>query len=645
MESEQVESAAHLTAHSIGGIDRTEVTFEPGVSVLVGRNATNRTSLLESLKAVLGSDDVSIKADAEEARAELRLDGERYTRTLHRQNGSVSLDGEPYLERSTLADLFAFLLESNEARRAVVTEANLRDIILRPVDTDAIQNEIDDLLEERRQISSELDELDDLKGQLPALEEQRTEFQSRIEETRTELQAVEAEIESRDIETADGAEEKVEAKLQELRETRSELEDVRYKLETERNSLESLRAEKRDVEEEYDALPETSASRLERLESRIEQHRSRKQTLETELNELQSVISFNQDRLGEDTGVVAELFEDDTDSGAVTDELMPDETVTCWTCGSAVDAEQIDATIEKLRGLSQETVSEINDLEDELDEMTDQRRELEDQRRRRTRLEQRRQEFEDELDETEQQIEDLSDRRNALREEVETIEADVQALESEAYEELLELHKEANELDHDLGRLETDLERVEGNIATIEDRLDDESRLKARREDVNDDIEKLRTRIERIERRAIEKFNDHMDTVLDLLAYENLERIWIERKQTETRDGRRTVTQSVFDLHVVRQTDAGTTYEDTVHNLSESEREVTGLIFCLSGYLAHDVHETVPFMLLDSLEAIDSDRIARLIDYVENYSEYLVVALLPEDAAALECEHQRISEI
>lgn len=58
----------------------------------------------------------------------------------------------------------------------------------------------------------------------------------------------------------------------------------------------------------------------------------------------------------------------------------------------------------------------------------------------------------------------------------------------------------------------------------------------------------------------------------------------------------------------------------------------------LAGYLAHEVYETipVPFMILNSLEAIDANCIAKLIDYVEGYSDYLVVALLPEDAAALE---------
>lgn len=63
---------------------------------------------------------------------------------------------------------------------------------------------------------------------------------------------------------------------------------------------------------------------------------------------------------------------------------------------------------------------------------------------------------------------------------------------------------------------------------------------------------------------------------------------------------RQTATKSVFDLYIVRQTESGTTYEDTIRNLRESKRKVTGLIFALSGYLVHDVYETVPLILLDS---------------------------------------------
>lgn len=59
----------------------------------------------------------------------------------------------------------------------------------------------------------------------------------------------------------------------------------------------------------------------------------------------------------------------------------------------------------------------------------------------------------------------------------------------------------------------------------------------------------------------------------------------------------------------------------------------------------HDIHETVPFMSLDSFEMIDSDRLADLVLYFSEYVQFLVVALLPEDAAALSDDYERVAEI
>ena len=50
-------------------------------------------------------------------------------------------------------------------------------------------------------------------------------------------------------------------------------------------------------------------------------------------------------------------------------------------------------------------------------------------------------------------------------------------------------------------------------------------------------------------------------------------------------------------------------------------------------------------MLLDSLEAIDSGRIAKLVRYFEEYASYLIVALLEEDARALDESYTRVTEI
>jgi DNA repair ATPase RecN len=82
MSTKQVESEGSLSVRNIGGIDETELTFEPGVTILSGRNATNRTSLLQSIMAALGSDNVSIKADADEAHVELTIDSDRINRLV-----------------------------------------------------------------------------------------------------------------------------------------------------------------------------------------------------------------------------------------------------------------------------------------------------------------------------------------------------------------------------------------------------------------------------------------------------------------------------------------------------------------------------------------------------------------------------------
>jgi DNA repair exonuclease SbcCD ATPase subunit len=319
--------------------------------------------------------------------------------------------------------------------------------------------------------------------------------------------------------------------------------------------------------------------------------------------------------------------------------------VVCWTCGTEVEREQIEETLEGLRELRQDKLDTKREVADDLDDLKADKDALDQQRQRRDEYQRRLTEVESELERREERLEDLQTRRSDLEDDVKDLEAEVEALESDQFDEILDLHREANQLEYDLGRLETDLEDVEDEIETIEGRLDELDDLEAERDRINDELTELRTRVETLEAEAVEAFNEHMEDVLGTLDYENLERIWIERVQREVRDGRRKAIKTFFELHVVRSTPSGTTYEDTIEHLSESEREVTGLVFALAGYLVHEVYEDVPFMLLDSLEAIDSARIAELVDYFGEFADYLVVALLEEDADAIEGDHTRTESI
>ncbi|WP_458209220.1 archaea-specific SMC-related protein [Haladaptatus sp. NG-SE-30] len=660
MRARQREAArVELAVRNIGGIDETTVSFSPGVTILSGRNATNRTSLLQAMMAALGSERASLKGDAAEGSVELELGDETHTRTLTRRNGTVSTSGDPYLDDPELADLFAFLLESNEARRAVARDDDLRDLILRPVDTEAIQTEIAELEAEKRNLDAQLDELESLEREIPALERERMQLKTKIEDTRAELEAKEAELEATDVDVGETRDEQVELedKLDELRDTRSKLDDVRFDIDTETDSIEALHTEIAQVERQQANLPEEVETELSQSDQQIQTLRERKQRLNSTVGELQTILQFNEQLLDGASPDVQEALRTtaETDSATekteemketVTDRLVTDaEQVGCWTCGSQVEKSEIQEMVERIRELHRTKIDERNAVSDEIDELEAERSALQAKRRKREETDRRLRQLEAEVDDRQSRLGDLRDEREALTETIEELERKVETLEQENYSELLDLHREANQLEFELDRLKTDLEDVEAEITEIETSLERADRLEAERAEIREELTDLRTRIDQIEAQAVEEFNEHMAAVLDLLDYSNLERIWIERTEQEVRDGRRRVTESQFNLHIIRSTESGTTYEDTIDHLSESEREVTGLVFALAGYLVHDVYESVPFILLDSLEAIDSDRIAMLVDYFSEYANHLVAALLPEDAAAQNEEYERVREI
>jgi len=630
--SEALSGTVHV--QNLGGIDETELRFEPGTTVLTGRNATNRTSLLRAIMAAFGSDGASLKADADAGQVSLELGEKTFTRTFQRENGTVVTGGDPYLEDPQdveLAELFAFLLESNEARRAVARGDDLRELIMRPVDTEEIEAEIRRARRERERLDEELSELDDLADRLPSLERRRQELRTEIEDVEAELAEKRAELDETNatVDAAEADQPSQDAAMQQLQAERSEFNRVRQRLDTERESVTALEGELEELRAELDDLPDAEDGAD--VEGRLDGLRERQSRLDGVVTELQSIIEFNE-KLLEGTGGALDRLLEDGEAAAPTGELLPEgeqETV-CWTCGSTVEGGQIEAAIERLRDVRQETLAERAAVRSEIDELTTTRRERRERREERERLQRRIERTESELADRRERIADLETRIEELEDEVAARQADEQ-------DELLELNRAVNELEFERDRLRGDREDVEAEIEAVQSRLDRRGQLEADRDAVAAELEELRDRIQQIESDAVERFNRHMAEVLEILDYDNLERIWIDRR-TDAGEKR-------FELEIVRSDPDGAVFEDTIAHLSESEREVTGLVFALAGYLVHEVHETVPVMLLDSIEAIDSERIASLLEYFSEFADSIVVALLPEDAAAVSENYRYIREI
>jgi predicted nucleic acid-binding Zn-ribbon protein len=635
-------NAVRVDVRNIGGIDEASVTLPEGVSVLTGRNATNRTSFLRALMAGLGSQQSSLKGDAEKGEVTLEFDDGTYSRTLQREGNSITFSGDPYLDDPELADLFAFLLENNEARRAVARGDDLREIIMRPIDTDSIDAEIRKCKRERAELESEIEKLDSLERDLPDLEADRREKVEELEAAEEELESVRDDLDDLDAGVEEGRTRKqeLEAAFQRVRDARSDLEDLEFDLETERSMLSELQAEREELQETIEAGEEPDEN-PDRLAGRIDELRRRKRSLDDDINELGSVIGFNEDMVdGSGIGI-----DEETPGNDPTDALTADDQTVCWTCGSEVETDQIEATLDRLRELRSDKLDERNEIRAEIQELTDKQSSIREAEREIERAEERLDSVETEIESTESRIADLEAQIESKRTKIEELEEEAESIDVDGYDEALELHREANGIELRIDRLRDEIAEIDDEIDEREAAIERREDLKSEREELADRLTELRTRVDRIEENAVEGFNEHMETVLDILEYENLDRIWIERRETEVREGRRKVTRTQFELHIVRSSPDGTAYEDTVDHLSESEREVTGLVFALAGYLVHDVHETVPFVLLDSLEAIDSDRIARVVDYFRTHADYLVAALLPEDAAALPEEYAYVEQI
>jgi DNA repair exonuclease SbcCD ATPase subunit len=639
-----------LRAENIGGITRTDVDIDPGPTILAGRNATNRTSLLQAFMIALGSDRTPLKADAEEGHVELTIGNRTYDRTVSRQDGALVTDGTPYLDDPTGADLFAFLLESNEARRAVARADDLRDVIMRPIDTERIESRVGSLRDEREQVQRRIENVESLKRELTQLERKKSELEQKKQQKREQLAEIEGEIKKKDVQIDEdgGKEEELENRLADLRSVRSQLERVRNRIETERESVNALKRERTSVENDLSGLDPVPGAELSELDEEIDDLRSRRSDIDESVDELQTVIRFNQKLLEDDRDFFDRLERDDKDqAGAdVTEELLNSKELTCWTCGNEIAAEQVENMLQRFQDLHSRYMSERSELDDRIGTLRKKQSELEEQQRQREQLQSRSTRIDTELENSQAELARLKSRRDELVPEVETLESEVKNLRSaEDHSELIGLHKQANEAEVEIDQIETELASVAGEIDQFEAEITDIGELRSERDEIQAEIESLRNRVDRIERAAVDSFNEQMETVLGILEYENLDRVWLERTERQERDGRGKTTTPQFELHVIRSTDDGAVFEDHVSHLSESEREVTGLVFGLAGYLAHELYEDCPFVLIDSVEAIDAPRIAALVDYFKQYADYLIVALLKQDAQALSETYERITDV
>jgi DNA repair exonuclease SbcCD ATPase subunit len=609
-----------MTVENVGGISGATVEMRPGVTLVAGRNASNKSSLLAALAGVLGGPVPTLRSDADAGSVTMTVGEERYRLGLARRDGRVVVtDTEPYSDEREMCELFVALTEENPIRQAVLSGDGLRDLLLRPVDTEEIEARIRELQERKRTLDDRLEELDELASRRSTLVARRETLDAELEDVTSRVDEVWTRIDE-----AESGLDAERADADELRERRAERSDLRARIETHEDALASLRSELDEVTSELDELVgEDRAADLDGIEDQLSALHERKRRLGETITTLASIVDLNAEYLDDSEAV-------GLDSTDVVGDLDPaSQTLTCWTCGSTVERSDVESQVETIREVVREKRNERDTVTERIQVLTEQRRELAAERDRLDELRDRKADIEAELTRRTETRDDLVSRRRAVESELERLAAESA---DGTGDRLAELYDEAADLEYERGRLATELEAVTEEISEVDEAVDERSDLREEREAVATELRDERERIDRLERDLVTTFNGTMERVLDTLDYDAVERVWLERRgETADPDA-----PAEFELHVVRTTPAGDAYDDTVDTLSKSEREVIGLVVALAGYLVHDVHERVPFVLIDAVEMFDADRIRGLVDHFVDHATYVVATVLPETETRLE---------
>jgi predicted nucleic acid-binding Zn-ribbon protein len=656
------EDLLSVELENIGGIEHVEAELPPGVTVLSGRNATNRTSFLQGIMAAMGSnaDQITLKSDTTEGKATIRLGDETYTRKLERTDGKTVMSGDPFTDESGLLDLYAFLLKENPVRQTIENDGDLHEVLMRPIDTDEIEAELQRLREEQKEVESELEQLEEYKKQLPKLEQKRNTLEEELDDLQTretELQERKESLEKQfDEKTSDETSERVQNLEEELTTCRTEINDLERKLDQQRKLREAaiedletidkpevdeaeLRSDREQLEVERERLTEqidTVKSQRQEITSGMEAARTLQEStisVEQAIKQLDIDIEFPDGPLTDPSS---------TEPGDLTDKLVEGEHIKCLACGSQVTTDTVSAVIDQYREINTAFRDQIQALESDKQEIRKQFKDINSKLERWKRAEKRVTEAEQQKQQAEAQIETYKGQLQEAKNKVDDLKSELETARDEAATETDEdIRAEHAAVEDDLIDIEVSIRQTESELTDVESKINDfetelksEEGLRDQRKELVDETKILQSHVENTERELVEEFNQTIDTVLDLLGYENIERIWIERKRKDIKVGRRSEEQTVFELNIVRDGGDGV-YADDLQHLSESEQSVTGLVVALTGYIVHNVAETCPVMLLDSVEMIDSKRISHLVDYFSNESKYLVAALLPEDSAAV----------
>ena len=574
---------AEVTIENIGGIRSGRATLERGLNVVRGANWQGKSSFVHGLESALGIPG-SVTEGAEAGR--VTVEGEDLAASVEVLPRGV-VEGTPLLESEaerTKARLYACLGETNPVREAVRAGENLESVLTRPLDLENLDRRIGELKSERDRIDTQISKAENSKQKIPQLKE-------RIETLEGQIDVYESRLADMEGDAGEGMTEQRER----LSQARSERNQRQSEIDRLERSIERYEERIDEKEAELDSMTVTETD-VEYAD--IEDKKAELDEIRSDIKVLESLFTAN-NLLLEENGL--ELLTD-VDHGVETDDFA------CWICGSQTTRTAVEEHIDALRETLQVHRSKLNEKKGELNEM-------ETEYERQQQQQNRKQVLEEDLQELRRELQNKRERLADREAELADLEATIDSL-SEAVDESVE---EITDVESELKFRQSELEEARDELEKHQRSAYQLEQLETQREELREELAELRDRKSSIKQSMRETFHETMGEI-------------VQAFETGFESARLTPN---FDLVVARNG-----READLEALSEGELEVLGFVAALAGYEAFDVDESVPFLLLDGLEALSDRNLHNLVGYFEDRATYLVVTAHPEhtDFAAHEID-------
>lgn len=297
-----------------------------------------------------------------------------------------------------------------------------------------------------------------------------------------------------------------------------------------------------------------------------------------------------------------------------------EDTVTCWACGDEAAVSEFEQTVEELTDLIENDKQRRHEYQPRLDEIESKIETAKRARKHVGDLEAKVSDLEATVEDRRQSLETKRELLEEVRAELDDLDERLAEQESEQTAEVTDLQEQIEGVRVDLHSAQSEADRLESSVSDLKGRLEERERKKEEIDRLTAEITTLTDRIQTLEQDLREGFNDAISDLIEVLDYERIERIRLD---------------GGFDLIVAREVNS-VVRQDEITHLSESEREMVGLVLALAGYVAFGGSDLALPLLIDTLGAFDSERTAKLISYFADETPFLLAALLPDSTAAVD---------